>query len=80
MDYQFFQLLTDRIDRARGDGRARLIELRDKLLELTREIDQQMEKRRIAARQQLDETLKHLMSPKPCNKIFKRWMITSYRS
>ena len=38
--------------------KARLIELRDKLLELTREIDRQMEKRRIAARQQLDEILK----------------------
>lgn len=58
MDYQFFQLLTDRIDRARGDGRARLIELREKLLQLTREIDQQMERRRLASRQQLDEILK----------------------
>jgi hypothetical protein len=58
MDYQFFQLLTDRIDRARGDGRARLIELREELLQLTREIDQQMERRRLASRQQLDEILK----------------------
>lgn len=58
LDYQFFQLLSDRIDRARGDGRARLIELREKLLLLTREIDQQVERRRAIARQLLDEILK----------------------
>lgn len=39
MDYQFFQLLSDRIDRARGDGRKRLADLREKLLLLTQEHD-----------------------------------------
>lgn len=43
MDYTFFQLLSDRIERARGDGRARLVELRTKLLEMTQEIDRQLE-------------------------------------
>lgn len=43
MDYQFFQSLSERIDRARGDGRTRLTEIREKLLEWTREIDQQIE-------------------------------------
>ncbi len=57
LDYQFFQLLSDRVDRARGDGRARLIELREKLLQLTREIDQQVEQRRAAARELLEEVL-----------------------
>ncbi len=43
MDYVFFQLLSERIDRARGDGRVRLTELRTKLLEMTEEIDRQVE-------------------------------------
>jgi hypothetical protein len=57
MDYQFFQLLSERIDRARGDGRARLIELRETLLQLTREVDQQVERRRVRAKQLLDQVL-----------------------
>lgn len=43
MDYHFFQMLSDRIDRARGDGRTRLAALRDQLLEMTRQYDQHME-------------------------------------
>jgi len=43
MDYSFFQMLSERIDRARGDGRARLVELRTELLEMTQEIDQQID-------------------------------------
>jgi hypothetical protein len=43
IDYQFFQLLSERIDRARGDGRTRLVGLRDNLLAWTKEIDQQVE-------------------------------------
>jgi hypothetical protein len=43
MDYTFFQMLSERIDRARTDGRARLIELRSKLLEMTQAIDRQVE-------------------------------------
>ena len=46
MDYQFFQVLSERIDRARPDGRARLVALRTRLLELTQEIDQQLEEHR----------------------------------
>lgn len=42
-DYQFFQLLSERIDRARPDGRARLTDYRAKLLTWTQEIDQQLE-------------------------------------
>jgi len=43
MDYTFFQMLSERIDRARADGRGRLIELRSKLLEMTQAIDRQVE-------------------------------------
>jgi len=53
MDYEFFRLLSDRIDRARADGRERLIKLRDQLLELTRAIDKQMEERLSQARKNL---------------------------
>lgn len=53
MDYEFFRLLSERIDRARGDGRERLIKLRDQLLEMTRAIDKQMEERMLQARKNL---------------------------
>lgn len=57
MDYEFFKLLSERIERARGKGRERLIELRDKLLELTQAIDKQMEARVTQAKQFLDKLL-----------------------
>jgi uncharacterized protein YutE (UPF0331/DUF86 family) len=53
MDYEFFRLLSERIDRARADGRDRLIKLRDQLLEMTRAIDKQMEERLLQARKNL---------------------------
>ena len=57
MDYTFFQMLSERIDRARGDGRARLIEIRERLLELTRQVDQQIEARHVQSRQLLNKIL-----------------------
>ena len=45
LDYEFFQLLAERIDRARGEGRTRLVKLRDQLLEMTSEIDKQIKAR-----------------------------------
>ena len=57
MDYQFFQLLSERIDRARGDGRKRLVDLRAKLLEMTQEIDRQMEDHRQQMRQLIEQIL-----------------------
>ena len=57
MDYSFFQMLSEKIDRARGDGRSRLVDLRTRLLELTSQIDQQMEARASSARQLLNELL-----------------------
>jgi hypothetical protein len=56
LDYEFFRLLSERIDRARGDGRARLITLRDQLLALTSEIDKLTEAR-VAETQQLLESI-----------------------
>ena len=45
MDYQFFQLLSERLDKASGDEKARLESIREKLLDFTNEIDKQMEAR-----------------------------------
>ncbi|HLO32331.1 MAG TPA: CpXC domain-containing protein [Anaerolineales bacterium] len=45
MDYQFFQLLSNKIDKASGDERARLEAMREKLLDFTNEIDKQLEAR-----------------------------------
>ena len=45
MDYQFFQMLSERIDKASGDEKARLEAIREKLLDFTNEIDKQMEAR-----------------------------------
>jgi hypothetical protein len=57
MDYQFFQLLSERIDRARGDGRKRLVDLRTKLLEMTEEIDHQDQAHRQQTRQLIEQIL-----------------------
>jgi hypothetical protein len=45
MDYQFFQLLTEKIDRASGEERTRLESIREKLLNFTNEMDKQLEAR-----------------------------------
>jgi hypothetical protein len=45
MDYQFFQLLSEKIDKASGDEKTRLESIRDKLLDFTNEMDKQMEAR-----------------------------------
>ncbi|MCX6055767.1 MAG: CpXC domain-containing protein [Chloroflexi bacterium] len=45
MDYQFFQVLSERIEKDTTDQKQKLIDLRDKLLNLTREIDAEMQKR-----------------------------------
>ena len=57
MDYEFFTMLSDRIDRARGDGRERLIKLRDQLLEMTQAIDKQMEEKLLQTRKNLSTTM-----------------------
>jgi hypothetical protein len=45
MDYQFFQMLTEKIDKASGEEKARLESIRDKVLGFTNEIDKQLEAR-----------------------------------
>jgi hypothetical protein len=57
MDNIFFKKLSDRIDRARDKGRQRLIELREKLLELTSQYDAQMSARMQSLKELLDDIL-----------------------
>jgi hypothetical protein len=57
LDYQFFQMLTEKIDRSSGEEKSKLSELRGKLLEITREIDAQEERRREVARKNLEAVL-----------------------
>jgi len=45
MDYQFFQMLTEKIGKASADEKTRLESIRDKLLDFTNEVDKQMEAR-----------------------------------
>ena len=45
MDYQFFQILSDKIDKASGEEKTKLESIREKLLDLTNEVDRQMEAR-----------------------------------
>ena len=42
MDYQFFQMLSERIERARTQGKERLKEIREKLLDFTKEVDDEL--------------------------------------
>ncbi|MGE5248720.1 MAG: CpXC domain-containing protein [Bacteroidota bacterium] len=45
LDYSFFQLLSDKIEKASGDEKTRLESKRDRLLDFTNEIDRQLEAR-----------------------------------
>jgi hypothetical protein len=45
MDYQFFQLLSEKIDKASGEEKSKLEGMREKLLEFTNEMDKQLEAR-----------------------------------
>ncbi len=57
MDYNFFQLLSQKIEQAQGAEQGRLIELRAKILEMTQMIDQQVEANTNRARTLLNTIL-----------------------
>ncbi len=57
MDYTFFQILSQRVDAASGEEKERLSSLREKLLELTEQIDAQVKLRASQAHQLLDQIL-----------------------
>ena len=57
MDYNFFQLLSQRIDAAQGAEKERLTQVRAKILEMTQMIDQQVEANTNRARTLLNTIL-----------------------
>lgn len=57
MDYAFFQTLTDKIDHSQGDEQRKLLDLRQKLLDLTKEVDQKIDAELKRARQSLEKIL-----------------------
>jgi hypothetical protein len=57
LDYQFFQLLSLKIDSAEAAEKKRLTDMREKLLEMTREMDEEINKRVSSAGQLLDGIL-----------------------
>ncbi len=44
LDYSFFQILSDRIEKAAGEERQKLTDLRTRLVDMTRAIDEEMKK------------------------------------
>ena len=57
MDYQFFQMLTERIDKASGEEKSKLEALREKLLGFTSEVDKQLEARYKQAQELVEKIL-----------------------
>ena len=58
MDYQFFQLLTERIEKASGEEKAKFESIRGKLLDFTNELDKQLEARYKQAQEFIESLLK----------------------
>jgi hypothetical protein len=57
MDYEFFQILSGRIDAAEGDEKQKLTELRDRLLQMSQEVDRRMQEQMENSRGFLNELL-----------------------
>jgi hypothetical protein len=57
MDYEFFTKVSAQIDQAEGKQKEELSQMRDKLLEFTREYDEELAARAQAARQNLETLL-----------------------
>jgi uncharacterized protein YjgD (DUF1641 family) len=57
LDYEFFQILSGRLEAAEGDEKDQLTKLREDLLEITKGIDEQLQARLGAAQQNLEALL-----------------------
>lgn len=57
IDYEFFQMLSNRIEAAKESDKPKLLELRDKLFEITRNIDKAVETRTTQARAALQKII-----------------------
>ena len=58
LDYQFFQILSEKIEKEQGENKQSLTTLRDQLLDLTRKIDNEVKKRLDNAASLLESILK----------------------
>ena len=59
LDYEFFAILSARIDRAAGEEKSTLEHLRERLLKMTQEMDKRMQEQLAHSRQFLEELLKN---------------------
>jgi hypothetical protein len=57
LDYEFFRILSERIDQAQGEDKEKLTKLRDRLMQMTQEIDKRMQDQLESSRQALNELL-----------------------
>ncbi len=57
LDYTFFQILTQRIDQAKGEEQARLTKLRERLIEMTQAIDKELQAQAEQERKALEAIL-----------------------
>jgi hypothetical protein len=57
LDYTFFQLLTEKIDKSTGDEKERLTNLRSQLIEMTAKIDKAVQEQANQARKLLETIL-----------------------
>jgi len=57
MDYQFMQLLTERLEEAEGEEREQMVKRRNLILQLTKEIDEYLEKKMGESRATLEKIL-----------------------
>ncbi len=57
LDYGFFQLLSEKIQHSSGAEQAKLMDLREKLLEMTHQIDEAIKEQQAAANQVIDKLL-----------------------
>ncbi len=58
LDYEFFAILSKRLEDAQGEEKEKLTALRDRLLEMTQEIDKRMQEQMQHSHDLLDELLK----------------------
>jgi thioesterase domain-containing protein len=58
LDYEFFSILSQRIDNASGEEKQKLAALRERLLQLTKEIEQHLQQQAQRSRELLDGILR----------------------
>jgi hypothetical protein len=57
LDYEFFRLLSERVEKAQGEEKEKLAQLRDRLMQMTQEIDRHMQEQLEDSRRVLNDLL-----------------------